>query len=448
MTQPLQAPYCQFINSNGAPLTGGKVYTYSAGTTTPKNSYTDSTASTANSNPVVLDSAGRASIWLNGSYYIEVKDSSGTLIWSVDNVSGTLNGGDMSSSVYDPSNVKEQLLGISSVQTFTNKSTSTTPTTNTAGNAVANMTAVQSSQIGGFVNKSRNGAALDVWQRGTSGTITAGTNAITADGIYLQCTGANCTWSRSSGLSGSAYSSYSLTITGNTSLSDAYIFERIESVEAAKLYNGGASITIQFLLLNSTGSSLTPVLSVAAPTATDNYTSTTSVLGNTNLQTCPDGVVTKCSYTFTPTSAITKGLQYAIDFGSNLTSGTRSVVIGNIDIRSTPGVSVGLNSNPPAVEYRNVAANLALCQRYYQTYNALYGGGYSASGAAVYMSPVIYPVQMRATPTATISGATYTNASAYSALNITASLYTPAITVTAAGNYAYFGAIVTLNAEL
>ena len=56
----------QFFDDNGNPLTGGKVYTYAAGTTTPLATYTTSTGAVANTNPIILDAAGRTpnEIWL------------------------------------------------------------------------------------------------------------------------------------------------------------------------------------------------------------------------------------------------------------------------------------------------------------------------------------------------------------------------------------------------
>jgi hypothetical protein len=45
------------------------VFTYAAGTTTPQATYTDNTGTTQNTNPVILDAGGRASIWLTGSAY-------------------------------------------------------------------------------------------------------------------------------------------------------------------------------------------------------------------------------------------------------------------------------------------------------------------------------------------------------------------------------------------
>ena len=72
----------------GQPLAGGLVYTYAAGTSTPKTTYTDSTALTANPNPVVLDANGQASIWLSGAYKINVTDVNAVQIpdYPIDNV--------------------------------------------------------------------------------------------------------------------------------------------------------------------------------------------------------------------------------------------------------------------------------------------------------------------------------------------------------------------------
>ena len=77
----------QFIDAAGIPLAGGFLYTYAAGTTTPQATYTDSTAATANSNPIVLDSRGEANIWLSSANYkFKLTDSEGTEIWTVDNI--------------------------------------------------------------------------------------------------------------------------------------------------------------------------------------------------------------------------------------------------------------------------------------------------------------------------------------------------------------------------
>lgn len=71
----LNPPGFQYTDNNGDPLAGGKIYFYESGTTTPKDTYTDQGAGTANANPVILDSAGRGAIWIDGSYKIVVKTS-------------------------------------------------------------------------------------------------------------------------------------------------------------------------------------------------------------------------------------------------------------------------------------------------------------------------------------------------------------------------------------
>ena len=83
----IPSPRWQFFStSTGKPLVGGKLYTYSAGTTTPLATYTDSTGSTPNTNPIVLDSRGEASIWVgSGLYKFVLKDAAGNTIWTEDN---------------------------------------------------------------------------------------------------------------------------------------------------------------------------------------------------------------------------------------------------------------------------------------------------------------------------------------------------------------------------
>jgi hypothetical protein len=80
-------PFLQFFDANGAPLAGGKLYTYAAGTTTPLATYTTNTGNISNANPVILDSAGRASVWLGaGSYKFVLKASTDVLVYTTDNI--------------------------------------------------------------------------------------------------------------------------------------------------------------------------------------------------------------------------------------------------------------------------------------------------------------------------------------------------------------------------
>lgn len=85
----------QFFDNNGIILSGGKIFTYAAGTTTPLATYTSSTGNTAHSNPIILDSAGRVpggEIWNALQLYKFVLETSlGVLIATYDNVGSSFN---------------------------------------------------------------------------------------------------------------------------------------------------------------------------------------------------------------------------------------------------------------------------------------------------------------------------------------------------------------------
>lgn len=86
----------QFFDNNGVILSGGKIYTYEAGTTTPLATYTSSTGNTAHTNPIVLDSAGRVpsggEIWNALQLYkFVLKTSADVTLATYDNVGSSFN---------------------------------------------------------------------------------------------------------------------------------------------------------------------------------------------------------------------------------------------------------------------------------------------------------------------------------------------------------------------
>jgi len=90
---PVGGVAAQFFTNTGAVLTGGKIYTYAAGTTTPQTTYTTSAGNVAQTNPIVLDAAGRVSgsgeIWVQfPPYKFVLKDSNDVLIATYDNIRG------------------------------------------------------------------------------------------------------------------------------------------------------------------------------------------------------------------------------------------------------------------------------------------------------------------------------------------------------------------------
>jgi len=81
----------QLFDNNGVPLSGGKIYTYAAGTTTPIETYTSNSGNTAHTNPIILDSAGRVpggEIWLSigVGYKFVTRTSTDVLIATYDNI--------------------------------------------------------------------------------------------------------------------------------------------------------------------------------------------------------------------------------------------------------------------------------------------------------------------------------------------------------------------------
>ena len=78
-------PFTQYFDDNGDPLAYGKIYFYETGTTTLKNTYSNENLTSANTNPVVLDSSGRiGDVFGSGEYKAILKNSAGTTIDTFD----------------------------------------------------------------------------------------------------------------------------------------------------------------------------------------------------------------------------------------------------------------------------------------------------------------------------------------------------------------------------
>lgn len=76
------------MNRNGGPLASGTVYSYSPGTNSPKVTYSDYDLSVENTNPVVLDAAGQANIYVSGPTKLDVFSASGEFIDSIEDAFG------------------------------------------------------------------------------------------------------------------------------------------------------------------------------------------------------------------------------------------------------------------------------------------------------------------------------------------------------------------------
>ena len=83
MADPVVLPINQFSDANGIPYAGGSVTTFIPGTGTPKDTWADPDQAFLNSNPLILDGAGRCTMWGDGEIRLVLKDSAGNLIWDV-----------------------------------------------------------------------------------------------------------------------------------------------------------------------------------------------------------------------------------------------------------------------------------------------------------------------------------------------------------------------------
>lgn len=342
----------------GAPASGGSVYVYQTGTTTPVTIYADGALMTPLSNPLPLDANGECKFYVGSAVNIRMDGytADGIFIESI-----------------DPIYIVPDLTSLSSLTSLS---------------------------FGGFINKFRNGT-MDVWQRGTSGTITAGSPAYTADGWIVDSTGANITWAQQSQLANGC--SYSLKITGAGSVTDTYVKQRIEGIIAQQLLSGG-NVTIQAQITNNTGGVLTPTLTVNHASVFENFGTIINDISAVTLQSIVNASTGQIAYTFTPSASSGNGLEVIIDFGAILNSSSNSVNIFALDIRATPGVASGLNNSPPLPELRPIQAELAFCQRYYYQLtaspNAAIATGW-ASGSEVAEVFVPFPIPMRTIPTFT-----------------------------------------------
>lgn len=74
----------QFFDNSGNPCANGFVYFYIPTTTTPKDTWQDPDKNALNTNPVLLDGNGRATIYGYGRYRQLLRDSAMNVIWDVD----------------------------------------------------------------------------------------------------------------------------------------------------------------------------------------------------------------------------------------------------------------------------------------------------------------------------------------------------------------------------
>lgn len=204
----------------------------------------------------------------------------------------------------------------------------------------------------------------------------------------------------------------------------------------------------------------TYALSFMNGTLARNYIATYTISNANTWQQC--FVVVPGDVTGTWTNTNTTGLSICWDLGCGSNSQTAGGVWATGQMYGTPTSTKLISTSGATFQLTGVqfekgqvarpfernlySQQLVNCWRYYQGSILLFQSGYGASSAN-WTWTFTYPVTMRATPTAAITGASYSNGSGLVINNVASNNCTPQFTITATGNGLVNGSM-TLNAEL
>ena len=416
-------------DANGAPLSGGLVEVYLAGTSTPAATTSDKAGLFPNTWPIVLNTLGlnnQGPVWIAGgsTYKFIIKNDAGVTQRTIDNVSG----------INDSTATIDQWVPFQSTPTFVSATSFTVPgdqtqtfvfgtrvkTTNTggivygtvlrstfsasttvvivpdSGSLDSGLSVVAVGLIGPtspslpgtlttppFRNRIINGSfRIDQRNLAAGGTLTAGAAVgYIVDRCYASCTGANVTIQK---VAGTGYQS-AVTITGAAANTATLFGHRIESVNCYDWASQQVNVQIPISAVGIT--SVTWNAYVA--NATDSFGAKTLLATGTLAL---SGTVETKAFSFAAGANAARGV--AIEFVTGpLLAGQSITYQGAWQAES------GQFSPFERVEY---SEELRRCRRYYYR-NTNAGTGLIASGlafatvSAAYCIP--FPVTMRATPT-------------------------------------------------
>ena len=165
MAQMINVLQAQFFALDGKPLAGGTVRVYEPGTVTPKVTYNSSACTVQNVWPVVLDYAGQADIYVQGSCRVQVFDRLGVLIEDTDGLQ------DVSQLATTAATAASTASGHASAaaSSATAASASATTASGHATNASSSATAAADSASAAAVTKSQIDALMPTIQSASGG---------------------------------------------------------------------------------------------------------------------------------------------------------------------------------------------------------------------------------------------------------------------------------------
>jgi len=246
----------------------------------------------------------------------------------------------------------------------------------------------------GFRNRIINGdMRIDQRNNGASQTIPVTTPTYTVDRFYAFSTGAAVSGQR---VASTGADQYMYQITGAASVTAIAFGQRIEATNIYDLAN--TTVTFSCKIANSL---LTTVTWTAYnPTATDNWAGRTQIATGTFTV---NSTLTKYSANIALTTAAQGGLEIELTVGAQI-SGTWQ--IGEVQLEA--------GTVATTFERRPIGTELALCQRYYQTY-PVNGSSYNLActrlaGGAIIGQGNPFPVTMRVVPTVGNKATSWVNA--------------------------------------
>jgi hypothetical protein len=226
--------------------------------------------------------------------------------------------------------------------------------------------------------------AMQVAQRGTSHTLSAGTGSYTLDRVRSQSNGGGITVSQETNAISGIGTEKMCRYTGAASVTGVYYVYRIESKDVAQI--NGNSVTFSIYIENNSGASISPTIDYYHPTASDNFSGLTTIASGVALGTIANGSSARLKATTDLSgTTITNGLMFQVNFGSALTSGT-------IDFT---GVQLEVGEQATPFEHRSYGEELARCERYYQIASPLAGHGNNTT----FWNTLSFNTAMRTQPT-------------------------------------------------
>jgi hypothetical protein len=293
------------------------------------------------------------------------------------------------------------------------------------------------SYIGGFRNRLKNGS-FSVAQRGNSISVPLITPTYTLDQWQITSLGAGSAVAQTNVVNPPAPRIF-LTITGNSGATTSVdILQKIESLDTQDLAAGTILTVSGFLLVSDIAVGL-PTVSIFAPTVLDNWAAFVAASVPVPV-TLVSGPLTASTWQFfsttiTLTADCTKGM--GLKFNVPVL-GTKTINLAQLQLEK------GIQHT--SLEWRPMEMELAVCQRYYQTFLSL-SASVATAGAQVIQYLLTLPVTMRAAPTVARVGTVLVNATLPGAPAATTGAIADAYTSVAAGVFSV-NYTVTLTAEL